>query len=57
MYLQMNTLGMHFIYGFCDGNGMAAVVEYWQQYPLCRTFENIYRTEGDWFLPMSDCRT
>jgi hypothetical protein len=40
---------MHFVYGFCSGNDTAAVVEYWQQYPLrrvpyCKTFENVYRT-------------
>jgi hypothetical protein len=40
---------MHFVYSFCNGNGRAAVVEYWSRYPLCRiphqkTFENIHRT-------------
>jgi hypothetical protein len=40
---------MHFIYSFGNGNCRAAVVEYWQQYPLCRipydrTFENAHRT-------------
>jgi hypothetical protein len=28
---------MNFVYGFCNGNGMAAVVEYWQRYPHCNT--------------------
>lgn len=38
-----------FVYGFCNGKGRAAVVEYQQSYPLHRilhrrTFENIQRT-------------
>jgi hypothetical protein len=28
---------MRFVYGFCNGNGRAAAVEYWQRYPLRKT--------------------
>jgi hypothetical protein len=40
--------GTHFIYGFCNGNDTAAVVEYQQQYSIfrianCKTFEDVHR--------------
>jgi hypothetical protein len=43
---------MNFVYGFCNGNGRAAVVEYRLRYPLRRvphrkTFENVHRTLRD----------
>jgi hypothetical protein len=36
---------MHFVYGFCNGNGRAAAVEYQQcRIRQCKAFENVHGT-------------
>jgi hypothetical protein len=54
-FTDENYNDKNFMYTFCNGNGRAAVVEYWQ-YPLhriphCKTYE------GGSIVPVSELRT
>jgi hypothetical protein len=49
MFTYGEYADMHFVYSFGNGNGRAAVMEYWQRYPLHRiplgkTFKNPHKT-------------
>jgi hypothetical protein len=55
MFTNKERADMHFVHGFCNGNGMAAVTEYdylLRRSPHCKTFENLHRTlrENAFFL-------